>query len=95
MGYLTLLGPVFLAMTACFSFLVIRLAILRGRHTGYFRVDISSPDRPHFLPVRRSIQSSLNHLVSPPECLAISTPFLVSKICESEQEQPVTERNNH
>ena len=36
-----------------------------GLHAGYGRLLFSLPDRPHFLPVLTSRQSSLNHLVKP------------------------------
>jgi hypothetical protein len=69
--HLTLAGPVFLAA----SFLVMRLATLAGLQAGYGRFFFSEPERPHFLPVFTSRQSSLNHFVSPPLGLAITYMF--------------------
>jgi len=65
--HLTVLGPVFF-LASC---LLILPATAFGLQAGYGRDFFSLPDRPHFLPVFTSRQSSLNHLVKPPLGLAI------------------------
>jgi len=55
--HLTFLGPVFFAASA----LLILLATFAGLQAGYGLFLSLPPERPHFLPVFTSRQSSLNH----------------------------------
>jgi len=55
--HLTFLGPVFFLA----SDLLILLATAFGLHAGYGLPLSFLPERPHFLPVFTSRQSSLNH----------------------------------
>ena len=62
-----------------FSAAVILSATALGLHEGYGRLDDPlALLRPHFFPVLRSTQSSLNHLVKPPlGLLVLSATLLV------------------
>jgi len=55
--HLTFFGPVFFLASA----LLILLATFAGLHAGYGLPLSFLPERPHFLPVFTSRQSSLNH----------------------------------
>ena len=63
-------AALFLATAALFCPFDILSATALGRHAGYFLLDLLADLRPQGLPVATSLQSSLNHLVSPPLGLA-------------------------
>jgi len=75
---LILAGPVLRLVEDFFSAAVIFAATALGLQEGYGRLDLVADLRPQGLPVLTSTHSSLNHLVSPPLVLLISTTtFLI------------------